>query len=331
MGRLRLIGALGAACLALALTACGGGDGGGSSASTGGDGGTTKITVGTIPITDLLQFYVAQDKGYFKEEGLDVEAKSMSGGAAIAAAVQGGAIDIGWSNGVSIYQAHTRGLDFKYVAGGLFQGPGHWTQAIMVPKGSSITSIDQLSGKKVAVNTLGNINTLVMKAVLDHNGMSPDAARLVEVPFPEMQSSLQSGRVDAGLPTEPFVTLIGKSGGKVIDPTPFEVLGDHPFVAAWFASSKWIEDNPDTVAAFQRAIKKATDYIDAHPKSRAQILPKYTKVTADLAKKIHFGLNQAELSPEDLQPTIDLSAKYKLIPQSFDASEILATGGEGAR
>jgi NitT/TauT family transport system substrate-binding protein len=108
--------------LAIALAACGGSD-------SGDDSGPLKIGIG--PSISLMQLYVAEDRGYLRDEGLDVDVRKMGEGAAIAAAVQSGSIDIGWANPVSIMQGVTRGLDYRFVAGGAVMERGHWMQALV--------------------------------------------------------------------------------------------------------------------------------------------------------------------------------------------------------
>jgi threonine dehydrogenase-like Zn-dependent dehydrogenase/ABC-type nitrate/sulfonate/bicarbonate transport system substrate-binding protein len=283
-----------------------------------------KLEVGALPITDLKQLYVADAKGFFAQERLEVEIENFEGGAAIAAAVESGSVDLGWSNSISILQARQRGLGFRFFAGGLYQGPGHWTSAIMVPEDSPIQRPEQLRGRSVAMNTVGNINELVMRAYLDGAGVEPDAYELLEVPFPDQPAALDAGRVDAALPTEPFVTVAEEDGARVLEAKPFRAIGSHPFVAAFFATDRWLGENPNTAAAFRRAVNKATAYWNDHPDERAEIISRYTRVPAAVAEKIALGEPRTEISQGDLQRQIELSHKYGLIPKTFDAAEVLA-------
>jgi NitT/TauT family transport system substrate-binding protein len=305
-------------CLLLVALAgfagCGGGDARGQS----------EITVGALPITDLEQLFVADAKGYFAQEGLKVKIANFGGGAEIVPAVQSGSVDIGWSNSISILQARAHGLDMRYFAGGLYQAPGHWNSALMVPRGSPIHSAGQLRGRRVAVNTLGNVNELVLRAYLERAGAQPDAAELLEVPFPDQPAALDAHRVDAALPTEPFVTMAARAGARVVDDQPFTVIGAKPFVAAFFAKSEWLREHPDTAAAFRRAIDRATRYWNDHPEERAALVARYTKVPVELARRITYGLPSTRIPPRDVQRLIELSHRYGLLPKTFDAGQVLA-------
>jgi NitT/TauT family transport system substrate-binding protein len=283
-----------------------------------------EITVGALPITDLAQLFVADAKGFFADEGLKVKITDFGGGAEIVPAVQSGSVDIGWSNSISILQAHTHGLDMRFFAGGLYQGPGHWNSALMVPDGSPIHSADRLRGSRVAVNTLGNLNELVLRAYLDRAGERADAAEVLEVPFPDQPAALDARRVDAALPAEPFVTMAARGGAVAIDREPFTVLGAKPFVAAFFATGDWLREHADTAAAFRRAIDRATRYWNEHPAERAGIIARYTKVPAPLARQIAYGLPSTRIAPGDVQRLIGLAHRYGLLAKTFDAREVLA-------
>jgi NitT/TauT family transport system substrate-binding protein len=211
----------------------------------------------------------------------------------------------------------------RFFAGGLYQGPGHWTSALMVPEGSPIRSPEQLRGRRVAVNTLSNLNELVLRAYLDRAGEKPDAADLLEVPFPDEPAALDAGRVDAALPTEPFVTVAEHDGARAIDRQPFTAIGATPFVAAFFAKGSWLREHPNTVAAFRRAVGEATRYWNDHPEERAEIIARYTKVPAELARRITYGVPSTRISRRDVQRLIALSHQYGLLEDAFDAGGVL--------
>jgi NitT/TauT family transport system substrate-binding protein len=294
-----------------------------------GDGGDgepeiRRLAVGAVPITDLKQLYVADAQGFFEDEGLEVEIENFDGGAAIAPAVESGAVDIGWSNSVSILQARARGLEFRFFAGGLYQGPGHWTSAILVPEDSPVRRPEQLRGRNVAVNTLANINELALRAYFDRSGIDSDVPELLEVPFPDQPAALEAGRVDAALPTEPFVTVAEQQGARVIEATPFTAIGARPFVAAFFATDDWLRENPNTVAAFRRAVDRATRWWNDHPGEQAAIIARYTEVPLELARQITFGEPSTEIGERDIQTQIELAHDYGLLPTTFDAGEVLA-------
>src|ERR671919_2817236 len=130
-----------------------------------------KGKLGYMKIVDNAAMFMAMDKGFFKAEGLELETVPMAGGAVIVQGVASGDLQIGWTNVISLYQAHVEGFDFKFISGGATNVKGtHDSHAIQVPKDSPIRTAKDLEGKTLAVNTLNNIVHLMAIAWIDKNG-----------------------------------------------------------------------------------------------------------------------------------------------------------------
>lgn len=290
------------------------------------ESGADVLVVGYIPIADCLQLYVAEAMGYFREEGITVRQQAMKGGTAIAPAVESGELQVGWSNVISIIIAHAKGFDFTILTTGAFEADGgHRTHSLLVPADSPVQKITELADKRIAINTLGNVNELSITALTDSLGMDPKKVRLVEVPFPDMEAALKNHSVDAALVTEPFVTLSLMHGtARTLDPAVHKVFGERFMIGSWFAKKSWIEKHPDQAARFARAVKRASEYISTHPKEVTKHLLDATKLSEELAAKITLPGFYPDCDIRDLQRVIDLTAKYQFIPKSFDAAEILS-------
>src|SRR5918996_2507349 len=213
----------------------------------------TKGKLGYMKIVDNAAMFVAMEKGFFKAEGLELETVPMAGGAVIVQGVTSGDLQFGWTNVISLYQAHVEGFDFKLIAGGATNVKGaNETHAIQVLKTSPIVRAKDLEGKTVAVNTLNNIVHLMAMAWLDKNGANSSKVKFVEIPFPQMEAALTAGKVDAISVQEPFVTAaVAKAGARVLAHPWSEVLPKF-LIASWFASEKWIQKNRTTIQAFVR-------------------------------------------------------------------------------
>lgn len=286
---------------------------------------SATIRVGYIPVGDCLQLYVAEEEGFFAAEGLAVQGLAMKGGAVIAPAVEGGELAIGWSNTVSIILAHARGFDFAFLAPGAEGKKGtNDVHALIVPAGSAVAAVKDLAGKTVAINTLGNINEAAMRALAQQAGLSPDAIRLVEVPFPDMAAALAKGSADAALTLEPFVTdAVSRGAARVLDPSPHAAFGDPYLIGAWFAKKSWIAAHPKEAAAFARAVAKASAFIAAQPQKARDILAGRTRLSPELAAKIALPRFPETLDPAALQGVIDVCARFGLLNTPFAAAEIL--------
>jgi len=284
-----------------------------------------KIKVGYIPIGDCLQLFVAEDQGYFSAEGLIVEKTAMKGGAVIAPAVESGDIDIGWSNTISIIIAHAKGFDFKYLTSGANEVEGvSRVNSLLVGKGSQIKEFKDLVGKTVAINTFGNINDLSIIALADANEVDIKKIKIVEVPFPEMETALKKGAVDAILTVEPFRLLsISHGSADYLIKSVHKSYGDKIMLGGWFAREAWVGKHPKEIVAFTNAINKASEFIMKNPDKIPDILVKNTKLSDELAKKIELPSFELKFDPAYLQAMIDFSAKFNFIDKAFPAKDIM--------
>ena len=284
-----------------------------------------KGKVGYMKIVDTAPLYMAMEKGFFKQHGLELELIPMAGGATILPGVASGDLQVGWSNVISLYQAHVEGFDFKLVAGGATNIKGsHDTHAIQVLKDSPIKQARELEGKTVAVNTLNNIVHLMALAWLEKNGANPAKVRFVEIPFPQMEAALVSGRVEAISAQEPFVaSSVGKGVTRVLAHNWGEVVPKF-LIASWFASENWIQKNKEMARGFAQSLTQAIDAIQADNAGARNLMAKWTGLNPDLAKQVALPLYEKTVSEKDIQVTIDLAYKYKLIPRSFKAAEIIS-------
>lgn len=285
--------------------------------------GTVKV--GYIPIGDCLQLYVAEGMGFFKDAGITVEKMPMKGGAVIAPAVEAGEVDVGWSNAISVIIAHAKGFDFQFLTSGAISIEGtHRVHSLLVRKDDPIQKVADLAGKKVAINTLGNINELSMVALADMNGVDIKQIKLLEVPFPHMETALKNSSVDAILAVEPFVTLsIAHGTAKYLEESVHKSYGDKFMIASWFAKDAWVQKNSKKAEAFIKAINRASDYIAAHPEKVSEHLVNNTKLTGDLIKKITMPAFSSRFDKSDLQRMIDMTAKYGFIKAAYPAQKII--------
>jgi NitT/TauT family transport system substrate-binding protein len=285
----------------------------------------TKGKLGYMKIVDNAALFVGMDRGFFKAEGLELETVPMAGGAVITQGVTSGDLQIGWSNVISLYQAHVEGFDFKLIAGGATNVKGtNESHMMQVLKSSPIKRAKDLEGKTVAVNTLNNIVHLMAMAWVDKNGANSAKVKFIEVPFPNMEATLVTGKVDAISVHEPFATAALVKGQTRMLSHPWSEVMPKFLIASWFASEKWIQKNKQMVQAFIRAINRGIDAIHADPEGSRNSMVKWAGLPADLAGKIGLPFFEKGLSEKDIQGTIDLTAKYKMIARPFRAREVVS-------
>lgn len=288
-------------------------------------GAQTKSKLGYMKIVDNAAMFMAMEKGFFKAEGLELETVPMAGGAVIVQGVTSGDLQFGWTNVISLYQARAAGFDFKLIAGGASNVKGkNESHAIQVGKDSPIKTAKDLEGKTVAVNTLNNIVHLMAMAWVDKNGGSSTKVKFVEVPFPQMEAALSAGKIDAVSVHEPFATAALQKGGVRMLAQPWGDVLPKFLIASWFASDKWIAKNRKTAQAFVRAVNRGIDAIHADPDASRAAMVKWAGLKPELAGKIGLPVFEKSISEKDVQATIDLTQKYKLISKPIRARDVIS-------
>lgn len=281
----------------------------------------TTLKVATTPIDLGAEVLYAKDRGFFKKAGLDVDVQLMDSGAAIAAAVASGSLDIAQANLISLATAHERGLPFVVIApAGLFSAAAPTTN-LVVARTSPIKTAKDLEGKTIAINGLRNITEVGSRAWMDHNGGDASKVQFIEMPFPQMSAALNAGRIDAAVIAEPELSAAVADGARIIA-SPYAAISKQFLIGGWFTTSAWAKAHPDVVKRFVAATLEAGKWANGHHAESAAILEKYTKIT--ISPTMKRTIYAERLDTGDIQPLIDAAAKYKSLKNTFPAAELIA-------
>jgi NitT/TauT family transport system substrate-binding protein len=282
----------------------------------------TEITVGTLPIVDVAPIHIAIDEGLFAAEGLTVTVEVTQGGAAAIPALVGGDLDIAYGAWPSFLIANAQGLELRAVADGTAARPG-FTELLAMPGSSLEGNPAGLAATRIAVNTLGNLGELAVRSALVEAGLEPDAAELVEIPFPDMGAALERGDVDVIWASEPVATLARETLGAVLVIDSYVGAMEGFPVAGYQASAEFVEDNPRTVAAFQRALAAAVERIADDPELVPGIAPEFTSLEPELASQVSLPHFRARLDPIDLRRVHDFLLEFGLLESELDVEALV--------
>ncbi|GAB3485387.1 ABC transporter substrate-binding protein [Amycolatopsis cihanbeyliensis] len=293
--------------------------------SGGGDGPLeqSKLTVSIMPTIDLAPLHLAMKNGYFKEEGLEIETVSAKSGQASLAKLIGGEVDIAYSSYSPFFLAQSKGAaNLKFVADASSAAPN--STLIMAMPDSKVQSVQDLEGKRVGITALGTIIEVLVKSTMQANGVDFNNVEWVEIPFPDTAAALQNDQVDAAFLTEPFITQAEKSVGAVpVADTAKGPTKDFP-TAGYGSSADFADKNPETIAAFQRVMQKATNEALADRSKIEPLLVEHSKIDADTASLATLLTFQSALDPQRLQRVPDLLLEFGIIEQAVDASQMIA-------
>jgi NitT/TauT family transport system substrate-binding protein len=283
----------------------------------------TAIRFIAAPSDDLLAFWYAQSTGMFKKANLNIEVQTASTGAVVSQAIIGGAADIGRSSPQTIIAAHVRGIPLVIVApGAIHRQNAAGNAAIIVKADSPLKTVLDLQGKIVSCTAIGDVGYLGLRSLIDAAGGDSSTVKWVEIPIPAAAAAIDAGRVDAGLSTEPFLTR-DISAGKV---RPLvDMLNGYPgavLQGVYFSMKSFAQANSDAVKRFANVLREASVYTNAHPAETLGLLVSNTGLEPDVASKMHRIPMALQWEPSQLQPLIDVAAKYKAIPQGFDARDL---------
>ena len=320
-----------AAALSLTLAACGGGsDEPQSAPGTGAGSEPVAITVGALAAGDYAPVYIAQQEGYFADEGLEVTIESIAGGAVGVTQLVSDELQFSAATWANVLAAVSQGLELQVVREGTNLDK-EGINGIVVAEDSGIDSVEDLRGKTVSVNTLQSATEVQVRDCFASAGLQEGDYELAEVPFPEVGAAVTQGRIAGGLVPEPFIT-IGKSQGlKSI--LPISVCNERqkasPLVT-WNTATSYAEDNPEVVAAFVRAMDKATEKAIDDPDSVTAILPTFTTLTPELAAQITLPSFVRDGTPnlEGAELTQELMVEYGLLDAPLEDLSKYAWQGE---
>ncbi|MGW0803928.1 ABC transporter substrate-binding protein [Nonomuraea sp. NPDC002799] len=312
-----------AAASALLLAACGGGqsppaDAGGAS------GAPTPVKVSVIPIIDVAPIYLGNQQGFFAAEGLKLELVPAQGGAAIVPAVVSGQVEFGFSNFTSLIIAKSKGLPLKVVAPGAGSTgtQGEDFGGVVVKAGSPLKSAADLAGKRVAVNTLNNINDTTVRASIRAAGGDAKNVTFTELAFPDMLAALDKGNVDAVQVVEPFLATAKKNGDRVIASNYVDTAPGLT-IAGYFTSQQTLTAKPDLVKRFTSAMQKSLKYASDNPDAVRKVLLTYTKIDPSLTGSLTLPTYPAEVNGDSLETLSKLAVQDGLIQSAPDLSGLL--------
>jgi NitT/TauT family transport system substrate-binding protein len=282
------------------------------------------IRIGAALDDQSTALLYGQHSGMFAKAGLNVEVQKFNSGAIVAAAVAGGSLEAGKAGTMAVITAFAKGLPFRLIA-----PVSNWSSAkpdsgIVVAANSPIRSAKDFNGKTVSVSALGDLYSYSAQAWFDQNGADGQSVKFVELPPPSVPAAIDQGRIDGGVVAEPlFSAAIGSGKYRLAAPI-FDAVGKHWASAVIFARTDWIESHRSLVERFSRAVHDVNLYVSAHESEAEPLIVQYVGLDPAQVKKMIHPERPGYLEPTDVQPPIDIAAKYKGIPKSFPAADMIS-------
>ncbi len=238
-----------------------------------------KLGVGGKALLYYLPLTIAERKGYFKEQGLDVEINDFAGGAKSLQALIGGSADVVTGAYEHTIRMQAKGQDIRAVIElGRFPGIA---VGIRKDRAASYKSPADLKGMKIGVTAPGSSTNMLVNFLLAQAGLAPDAASFIGVgSAASAVAAIKRGELDAISHLEPVLSMLEKEGDiKVVVDTRTEegtraLFGGSNPAAVLYLKKDFIDRNPNTTQALVNALYKALKWIEkSSPEEIAAAVP----------------------------------------------------------
>jgi len=236
----------------------------------------SKTSVKVAEVTHSIFYaplYVADGLGYFDEEDLDVEIILTSGADAVASAVLSGDVEIGFCGSEqSIYIYNGGYEDYLVNFAGLTKRDG----SFIVSRDDSEFSLEDLVGKKILGGREGGMPAMTLAYTLYENGIDVDDVDIdTSVAFAAMSGSFIGGNGDYVTLFEPTAMEVEKQGYGYVVASVGKLGGEVPYTV-FNAKKSYIEENPEVIKGFSKAIQRGIDYVKEHSdKEVADVIGEY--------------------------------------------------------
>jgi NitT/TauT family transport system substrate-binding protein len=283
-----------------------------------------SIAVGGKNLLYYLPLTIAEQRGYFKAEGLDVTIVDFAGGSQALRAVVGGSADV-----VSGAFEHTVNMQHKGQKLRAFALQGRAPQIVLGVNPRTMAAyktVADLKGKKVGVTAPGSSTNVMVNFIIAKAGLKPSDVSIVGVGAGNgAVAAMRSGQIDAISNLDPVITLLQRSGDlKVVSDTRVLAEADKVFggpmpAACLYAPQAFIDKNPATVQALANAIVRADKWIqEAGPSQIITAVPE-SYLMGDRAVYIDaFLAAKGALSPDGLFPDKGADTAFRALA-SIDA------------
>ncbi|MCC2098080.1 MAG: ABC transporter substrate-binding protein [Hyphomicrobiales bacterium] len=228
----------------------------------------TKITIGTVKSLGSIASYIAKDKGYFKQAGLDVNFVLMNSTSNVMGVFAKGDIHI-LEGGMSLGYYNAVALKYPIiVASDRVSTPIQHRLLVGMQHKGKIAKLSDLKGKVIGTNAVGSVTTYEVGKMFSTVGLTLKDINLKVVPFPQMGVALKNGALDATVIIPPFAAKYEEQGLGFALARPDDLVKPSPMtIAVTFVNTDWAAKNRELVKKFYVAYLKATrEYCIAYHK-----------------------------------------------------------------
>ncbi|MDN4499789.1 sulfonate ABC transporter substrate-binding protein [Pseudomonas mosselii] len=256
-----------------------------------------------------------------KEQGIDVQWTEFPGGPQLLEGLNVGSIDFGVTGETPPVFAQAAGADLLYVA---YEPPAPHSEAILVPKGSTIQSVKELKGKKVALNKGSNVHYLLVRA-LEDAGLKYTDIQPVYLPPADARAAFERGSVDAWVIWDPYQAAAEQQLQARTLRDGKDLVDNHQF---YLATRSYATQHPAVINTLVEEVRAVGEWSQANPQPVTDQVAPLLGLPADitLTSVKRQGYGAAPLTPEVIaaqQKIADTFQALKLIPKPLSIKDVI--------
>ena len=251
-------------------------------------GGTQSITFGNLPLESSALIYVAEQQGFFKQNGLNVTIRDYETGMASVNALLNGELDIASGAEYPVVRMAFQKERIQIV--------GNMVKSELINlvsrKDHGIATVSDLKGKTIAIPQ-GTIAEFFLGRFLSLNGISMSDVTLVNMTLSQMEEAVVNGEADAIVNWQPYTNTVKDRLGS--NAVVLSVQSSQQSFGPLICRNDWITKNPEVVKKFLRSLAQAEEFINNNPAEAKAIVKNQMNFT-DAYMETVWKQNQYSLS-----------------------------------
>jgi NitT/TauT family transport system substrate-binding protein len=293
-----------------------------------------KVSVGVFPISSSLPYFVALERGFFKEQNIEPETTRLMGGPPNVAAMMTNQIEVA----AVLVTLEGLNADVKKPGVAMYIGMHSQTKVwkmeqFVVRNGFKAETIADLKGAKL-MSAPGPANVNTAKAILAKNGLKEGDYTIDQLDMGQHVNAMTAGTFDGGYTLEPSASMMIKSGvARSIEAGVISkyILGDetaNAYAAGCAMTSDFIQKRPDVAKRFAAAWRKAIDFINTNPDDARKYLAKNTFTPDNVVDTVPMlgYIMVGDMTPKqlgELQKFADFGNSIGVVPEKLDVTKVL--------
>ena len=293
-----------------------------------------KVKVGVFPTASSLPYFVAIERGFFKEQNIEPETIRLIGGPPNIAAMISNQIEAA----IVLVTIEAMNANLKKPGVAMYigvhsQNKTYQMEQFVVRKGYSAESLKDLKGARI-MSAPGPANVVAAKAVLAKVGLKEGDYTIDQLDMSQHVNVMTAGTFDAGYTLEPQASTMRKLGvARTLEAGVITkyILGNengNAFAAGCALTSDFIKGRPDVARRFAAVWKKGIEFVNENPQEARKYLAKNTLTPEDVVDTVPMVryFMAADLTAQhkaEFQKFIDFSTEVGTVPEKVDITKYL--------